>query len=224
MLMVALSTSLLAANAQRVFNRVERPSLSQRANDFLRPGVKPYVRGGMSVGMFAGEGSRDLGNVVGGMLEGGLEIPFKDLQYGLQPAVRFMMKGGTLPWDGSNNNNATARMNYIEIPINFYMVYPFNERNSIKMALGLYGAYCVSGSATLHESGRSYKYNVFDGSWDYPFRRGDVGAGFEFTYQHSHLQATIGLEAGFLSMQQGMDGDVKSPCLGSVYLNVGWQF
>ncbi len=219
LLTASLLLAVLCADAQRVFDRAERPSgysWREEALDYLEPGVHVYVRGGLAVASLMGKERTESGSLAGAMAEVGLEIPFRRSLFGLQPALRYVMKGGKVPWDDGDPNNTTARMNYVEVPLNVYMHLPFNERHALKLAMGPYVGVGVGGEVT-HE-GRSYR--PF-GS-DYCFRRCDVGVGLEATYEYRRFQATLGAESGFVPILTA-DGDRSWPRPTAFYLNVGWR-
>lgn len=206
-------------NAQTIFQKAQKPqpSLYSDKEGALNNKVKPYLRAGLSMGLFCGENSNGTGEVLGFTAEGGLQIPFKDPKYGVQPGLRFVMKGATAPMDEGDSKNTTTRFNCMEIPVNFYFKLPTGERSLLQFAVGPYMSYAVSGSLKYQGN----KYDLFDVS---NAKRFDVGVDVEIGYQYRRIQFNMGAGVGFIPAFGKDDEGKSSPENGSVYWTIGYVF
>jgi len=221
-------TMALPMAAQDVFERNNRqPTYSEIVQDQLSHKPRPYVRLGGDISWFVGRGTDGMGVIAGVMAEAGLEIPMKNRTWGFQPALRYITKGSKAPWETGGKNNTTLTQPSLEIPLFAFMRMPLNNDGILKMALGPYLCYGLSGTAK-HDR---VKHNLFGtGPNDLNMRRFDVGTGFEFSYQKSHFEATLGVETGFIPVHEGTWGKddrgnkISWPRHGTIYLNVGYVF
>lgn len=224
-LMVALA---LPTTAQDVFERnIHQPSYSEVVKDQLSQKPRPYVRLGGDISWYIGRGTDGMGVIAGFMAEAGLEIPMKSATWGFQPALRYITKGSKAPWETGDKANTTITQPSIELPLNVFMRMPLSNDGILKMALGPYLCYGLSGTAKYN----GHKYDLFGkGPQTTNMRRFDVGTGFEFTYQKSHFEVTIGLEAGFIPVHEGTWGiddrgnKISWPKHGTMFLNAGYVF
>lgn len=222
-LLTALTMLLLlpCAKAQTVFKKAQKPqsTIYSEQGGALNGKIKPYLRGGLSVGSFVGENSNGLGNVCGGMVEGGLQIPFNNPQYGIQPGLRFIMKGAKAPWNEGDSNNTTLRLNYLEVPVNFFFKLPAGDKSLLHFALGLYAAYAVSGNQKYQGT----SYEVFNGEY-FNYHRFDTGADVEIGYQYRRVQFNIGAEVGFVALRSKDSDGNNFPENGAIYFTIGYVF
>lgn len=219
LLTAALMLALLpCSEAQTVTRKAQKPqsSIYSYNGGALNGKVKPYLRGGLSIGTFVGENSNGTGSVAGATVEGGVQIPFHNPQYGVQPGLRFVMKGAKAPWDQGDDNNTTLRMNCLEVPVNFFFKLPAGDKSLLQFAVGLYAAYAVSG----HAKYQGTSYDLFDSG----FKRFDTGADVEIGYQYGHLQFNLGAEVGFIAMKSKDDYGNNFPENGAIYLTLGYVF
>ena len=217
--LAALLMTGLPMQAQ-IFDRVAPPDHSEEViKKNLPTEVQAYLRVGPAMGLYGGENSRGTDPIFSYMAEMGVNIPFNDPTWGFQPALRLVMKGAKMPYDVGDKPNLAIHQQYVEVPLYFSGTFAAKEKSFLRMAMGPFIAYGISGNAKY----RGVEVSTF-GANGLAMRRFDMGVGYEFTYQYQHFQLTLGMDTGFIPALGKDDDGNRFPTNGSIYLNVGYAF
>lgn len=223
-LLAAMVLSVAQMSAQVVF--APRQSADNQNDELasrISPKVKFFVRAGVAASDFVHKDVQETSTHWGYTVETGAMIPFRNTLFGLQPSIKLIDKGSRIPVSGSGYRaKMDINQTTIEIPVNFTMELPFTEDNSLRMAMGLYGAYGLSGNASL----LGEKVGIYTNTIG--MKRGDIGCDLEMSWRYYHLLVSLGMQAGFIGVFEkpedyGLPSDIN-PHHRSFWLTAGYVF
>ena len=223
-LLAAMVLSVAQMSAQVVF--APRQS-AENPNDELAsrisPKVKYFVRAGVAASDFVHKDVQEVSSHWGYTVEAGAMIPFRSRLWGFQPSIKLIDKGARIPASGSGfSGKMDINQTTIEIPLNITGELPFTEDTSMRLAMGLYAAYGLTGNASLG----GQKVGIYTNTIG--MKRGDIGCDLEMSWRYYHLLASLGMQAGFIGVFEkpenyDLPSDVN-PHHRSFWLTAGYVF
>jgi hypothetical protein len=190
----------------------------------------PFVKGGITGGLFEGEGNND--NSVGHTgyhIDIGLQVPFQrgsQYQCCLIPSLRFITKGDT--WDMGESGRASINMQYIEMPVDFaYRV--VIKKSCLLVGVGVYLAYGIGGKMTGSEGlyiyhGYRLKNQPAAFGSEIGIPRWDWGFNWMTEYQMRHFCLSADIDFGLVPVAPGkLVGNNQSKTM-AISLGIGYMF
>ena len=223
-LLAAMVLSVAQMSAQVVF--APRQSADNQNDELasrISPKVKYFVRAGVAASDFVHKDVQEVSSHWGYTVEAGAMIPFRSRLWGFQPSIKLIDKGARIPASGSGfSGKMDINQTTIEIPLNITGELPFTEDTSMRVAMGLYGAYGLSGNASL----LGEKIGIYTNTIG--MKRGDIGCDLEMSWRYYHLLVSLGMQAGFIGVFEkpedyGLPSDIN-PHHRSFWLTAGYVF
>ena len=217
----------IASKAQDVFESPQQsyPSLRTYRN-YVKPGVHPYLRTGVSCNDYTSVQVRGIKSVWGFAAEAGVDFFFTDTYFGFKPALRYITKGANVSWAQGDPANTKIYQQTLELPLDVTMNFRFGDDVIFQVGMGPYFAYGIGG--TTYYSNLTYA--TFGGMGTMEIRKFDIGCGLVCSAVYRHFTATMGAEAGFVPIRSGYAGqddrgkNVRWPRNRSFYLMLGYEF
>lgn len=217
----------IASNAQDVFESAEHPYRPQSTyGSYVKPGVHPYLRTGVSCNDYTSVQVRGVKSVWGFTAEAGVDFFFTDTYFGFKPALRYITKGAKASWAQGDPANTKIYQQTLELPLDVTVNFRLSDDATFQVGTGPYFAYGMGG--TTYYNNRSYA--TFGGTGTMEIRKFDVGCGLVCSAVYRHFTATMGAEAGFVPIRSGYAGqddrgkNVRWPRNRSFYLMLGYEF
>lgn len=198
--------------------------------DSLAYHLTPFVKGGITAGLFEGEVGND--NSVGRTgfhIDIGLQVPFQrgsQYQCCLIPSLRFITKGDT--WDMWESGRASLNMQYIEMPVDF-AYRAVMKKSCLLVGVGVYLAYGIGGRMTgsdglyIYHGYRLKNQPAAFGS-EIGIPRWDWGFNWMTDYQIRHFSLSADIDFGLVRVAPGrLDGNNQSKTV-AISLGIGYIF
>jgi hypothetical protein len=178
--------------------------------------TRPFVYGGFGAGDFWLENADGVDPIFAYNVGVGLEVPFNQGNWGFQPALQFISKGGT-----DEEQDITMRLSYLEVPLDFYYKKSFNATWGYKIAFGPYLGYGITGDTTVKNG--SVKASVSSFGDEMNFRRFDVGLNLQALMTAGKLFFGFNYDFGFIPLHEKVESETF-PCSNSSLLTIGMYF
>ena len=192
--------------------------------------LTPFVKGGITCGLFEGKVSND--NSVGHTgyhIDIGLQVPFQrgsQYQCCLIPSLRFITKGDT--WDMGESGRASINMQYVEMPVDLAFR-AVMKKSCLLVGGGVYLAYGIGGRMTgsdglyiYHGYRLKSKPATFGSEIGVP--RWDWGLNLMTDYQIRHFCLSADIDIGLVTVAPGrLDGNNQSSNV-AISLGIGYIF
>ena len=164
----------IASNAQDIFESAEHPYRPQSTyGSYVKPGVHPYLRTGVSCNDYTSMQVRGIKSVWGFAAEAGVDFFFTDTYFGIKPALRYITKGAKASWTQGDPANTKIYQQTLELPLDVTVNFRLSDDATFQVGMGPYFAYGMGG--TTYCDNRSYA--TFGGMGTMEIREFDVGCG-----------------------------------------------
>ena len=118
----------IASNAQDVFESSEQLYPSPRTyRNYVKPGVHPYLRTGVSCNDYTSVQVRGIKSVWGFAAEAGVDFFFTDTYFGFKPTLRYITKGANVSWAQGDPANTKIYQQTLELPLDVTMNFKFGD-------------------------------------------------------------------------------------------------
>lgn len=177
--------------------------------------TKPFIYGGIGSGDFWLQNAEGVDPIFAYNVGVGLELPFNQSNWGFQPALQFLSKGGK-----DEEQNLTMRMSYLEVPLDFFYKNSFNAKWGYKIAFGPYLGYGITGDTNVKVG--NVKTSVSSFGDQIGFRRFDAGLNLQALMTTGNLFFGFNYDFGFIPIHEKVDD--AFPCNNSSVVTLGIYF